>query len=164
MTELSSEYRTSAMRIFLLIISIIIISVLTSLSQGFNIKITAILIIGYIVVFGAGIFITAMLLAIPNSIPIKTYGFAMIIKSVSNGFSFLFPFAVLALLSDYVFNFNAVSAITSAGIFSCISIADSELMKAGGKRGGNLVYSFIASIIFMLIYFAIETVIILLLK
>lgn len=154
MEGLSIEYKASVTRILLLVISIIIISVLTSLSQGLNIKITAILILLNLILLSAGLIITAMILTIPNSVPIKTFGFSVVIKSVTNGFSFLFPFAVVALLSDFIFSMNAVSAVTIAGIFTCISIADSDLIKSGGKRGGNLIFSFIASIIFMLIYFA----------
>ncbi len=164
MEKNSAEFQVSVIRILLLAISVIVIAALTSLSSGFNIKITAILLIGYIILLAGGMFISVLLLSVPNSILIKTYGFSVIIKSVLNGFAFLFPFAVLALISDSVLNWNAVPAITSAGIFTCISIADSDLIKSGGKKAGNLVFSFLASVIFMLIYFAAGTITVILLK
>jgi hypothetical protein len=146
------KYKTSIIRILLMIFSITTISALTSFSLNLNFKMTLISAAVYFIIFSAGMVFAVLLLRIPNSVLARSYGFSIIVKSAINGFSFLFPFAIIALLSEYVLNWNAVQAITIAGIFTCVSISVSDLIDLGGRRVWNLVLSLFTSVVFMLMY------------
>ncbi len=152
MEQTPAGFKTDFIRIILLFAAIYVLSKLTSTSLGLGPVYTQTYAIVIMMVIAAGIFITTVLLALPNSVVIRTYGFAIVMKAVTNGFAFLFPFAVMAVLSDYVFHWNAVQPIASAAIFTCVSVSASDLMKLGGKKSGNLIFSFTASIIFLLMY------------
>lgn len=164
MKELAVEYRISFIRILLLIIALTILSILSSLSLNLNTMFTVIFLILYIIILSVGIFISILLLSIPNSMLRKTYGFSVILKSFTNGFAFLFPFAVMALFSDIIFRWQAIQPIACAAIFTCISVSTSDIMKLGGRKAGNLILSFLASVIFLLLYFGIGILAVALLK
>ena len=164
MKELENEYKTNFVRILLLIIALTILSVLSSVSLNFNTMFTILITILYIIIFGVGISISILLLSVPNSMLRKTYGFSVILKSFINGFAFLFPFAVMAIFSDIIFSWNAIQPISCAAIFTCVSVSTSDLMKLGGGKTGNLIFSFLASIIFLLLYFVIGILALTLLK
>jgi len=152
MEQTPAGFKTDFIRIILLFTAIYVLSKLTSASLGLGPDYTNTYAIIIMMAIAAGIIITTILLALPNSVVIKTYGFTVIMKAVTNGFAFLFPFAMMAILSDYIFKWNAVQPIASAAIFTCVSVSASDLMKLGGKKAGNLIFSFTASIVFLLMY------------
>ncbi|MCX6163229.1 MAG: hypothetical protein NTV87_18060 [Ignavibacteriae bacterium] len=147
------EFSTSIFRIILLIIALIIISAIASSSLGLKPLYSVIFTFVYLLVFITGMFFSAMLFSIHNSSVRKAYGFSVIIKTIINGFAFLFPFAVLAVFSDFIFKWNAIQPVASAAIFTCVSVSASDLMKSGGKRAGNLIFSFAVSLIFLFMFF-----------
>jgi hypothetical protein len=149
MEQTPAGFKTDFLRIILLFASIIILSWLTSSTLGLSPDSSKMYFAVVVTVFLAGIIITSVLLVFPNLSVGKTFGFAVILKAAINGFAFLFPFAIMAVLSDYVFKWNAIQPIASAAIFTCVSVSASDLMKLGGKRAGNLVCSFLSSVIFL---------------
>lgn len=147
MEKTPAGFTTNSLRVLLLLAAVFILSWLTSRSLGLNPDFARKYILVYVGVFLAGMIITSVLLIFPNISVSKTYGFGVIMKAVVNGFAFLFPFAVMAILSESVFNWNAIQPIASAAIFTAVSVSASDLMKLGGKRSGNLVCSLLSSII-----------------
>ncbi|MEI8047367.1 MAG: hypothetical protein WCI92_08310 [Bacteroidota bacterium] len=152
MEQTPAGFKTDFLRVILLFTAIYILSELASASLGLGSAYTKTYSVIYMMTLAFGIFITTILLALPNLVVIRTYGFKVIMKAVTNGFAFLFPFAMMAVLSDYVFKWNAAQPIASAALFTCVSISASDLMRLGGSKTGNLVFSFIASIVFLLLF------------
>ncbi|MEI6853302.1 MAG: hypothetical protein WCL06_10680 [Bacteroidota bacterium] len=152
MEKIAKEYRVSFLRVLLLLSALISLSVLSAISLRAAVWYEVLTAIGFVIVFSIGILFATLLLSFPNGKVRKQFGFSAISKATTNGFAMLFPFAVLALITDLIFQWNATQAITCAAIFTCISVAAGDLMNLGGKRTVNLIFSFLASVMFIALY------------
>lgn len=152
MEKADSNYNVGLIRLLLLVISIVILPYFSVNSLNYELIKTISGFVLYCLVIISGMFLTVLLLLLPNSVPRNNFGFSVVVKSVVNGFSFLFPFAVITVFSEALFNWNAIQGIFSSAVFTCIFLSSSDLIKLGGKRAGNIIISFIASVAVITLY------------
>ncbi len=153
MESVTTELKVSSFRVLLLIVSLLTLSVLSAIAiEPANVQFTVLFTLAFVITFSLGIFISVIMLSIPNSTVKHNYGSSVIVKISTNGFAFLFPFAVLAFISDFLLQWNAVQAISCAAIFTCVSVSSAELINIGGKKTTNLIFSFLASLLYLSLY------------
>lgn len=155
MKKIATGFKVSFLRVLLLLAALITLSILSALSFKASVPVAVLMALVFAVVFSLGILIATLMLSFPNGKVRKQYGFSAITQATTNGFALLFPFAVLALISDLLFQWNATQAITCAAIFTCISVSAGDLMNLGGKKTVNLIFSFLASVMFIALYIGI---------
>ncbi len=94
-----------------------------------------------VAVVGGGMVIAVMqhLLSAGNARLRADHGEAAVDRAVANGFVMLLPYAVLALLAELLFHWEAVQACMASGLMTAAALAASELSALGGRPIYNTV-------------------------
>ena len=96
-------------------------------------------------------------LSIANSSVKSKYGKGFVYGSVVHGFMLLFPFAIILLISDVIFQWSAYRTIVATSIITSASYSTSDLIKLGGSKAGNMVLSIIVGAIFLTLFILIAS-------
>lgn len=69
-----------------------------------------------------------------NPVLRERYAFSTVLNTLTRGFVTLLPFALLALVSELLPDWNAALVFTQAGIMSCGALAGTEVVKLSDGR------------------------------
>lgn len=152
-----NNYKGTFPQMLLVSVSALIISLISALSSGSNLLGILIYFIIFAIFLLVLFFVTMAALSIANSSVKSKYGKGFVYGSVVHGFMLLFPFAIILLISDVIFQWSAYRTIVATSIITSASYSTSDLIKLGGSKAGNMVLSIIVGAIFLTLFILIAS-------